>query len=80
MTQPDLTLGAEDIYPPQRALFDAYVDYYKRTVKEHYDSKNIEYSASSSGDALEVEITSEGVTEKLTIKPGKDGKLEIVKE
>jgi dienelactone hydrolase len=37
--QEDLTLGVDDVYPRQRALFDAYVDHYTRTLKRLYDAR-----------------------------------------
>ena len=39
MASDELTFGAEDVYPRQRALFDRYEQYLLRTVKEKYEAR-----------------------------------------
>jgi dienelactone hydrolase len=47
--QDDLTLGVGDVYPRQRALFDAYVGYYLRTIRERYDRRGERWQRDFSG-------------------------------
>ena len=81
--QRDLTLGTDDVYPRQRALFDAYVAYYTRRLKELYDRRGEKWNRDfSSPEAYErsVEPNREHFRQTLGGWPWERGPLGLERE